>query len=333
MADTTPASSLLEQLSAELMAHAPFAQMQPEHVRQFVTAAREAYYAPGEVVLEPAMGPVRTLLLLRQGRITARRGAGAGRQSAVRSRATCSRSVHCSRRARCARPTPHSDDCFCLLLPADAVQALARASTPFADFLERRALHFFELAQQALRETYASEALHEQSLEAPLSTLRRKPLLACAADTALAQALALMHERRVGSVVVVDAQRAPQGILTRHDILGRVTLPALPLATPIGAVMSAPVHVLEATRHAAGRGAADVAPWHAPRAGVRARRAGRHRVGARPVRAAAPVAQGPVDAHPRGAPTCRRCSARRTTSGASRATCSARACRRASSPN
>ncbi|HET9206599.1 MAG TPA: DUF294 nucleotidyltransferase-like domain-containing protein, partial [Burkholderiaceae bacterium] len=100
---------------------------------------------------------------------------------------------------------------------------------------------------QALHETYASQALHEQALEAPLSTLRRKPVLTCSADAPLAQALAMMHERRVGSVVVVDAQEAPQGILTRHDILGRVTLPARPLATPIGAVMSAPVHVLDAT--------------------------------------------------------------------------------------
>jgi CBS domain-containing protein len=34
------------------------------------------------------------------------------------------------------------------------------------------------------------------------------------------------------------------GILTRHDILGRVTLPQRPLSDPIEAVMSAPVHTL-----------------------------------------------------------------------------------------
>jgi CBS domain-containing protein len=54
-----------------------------------------------------------------------------------------------------------------------------------------------------------------------------------------------MHERRVGSVVVVDGQGAPRGILTRHDVLGRVTLPALSLATPIEAVMSTPLHWLD----------------------------------------------------------------------------------------
>jgi CBS domain-containing protein len=246
MTDTTPASTLLEQLSAELMAHAPFAQMQPVHVRQFVAAACEDYYAPGEVLLEPAMGPVRSLLLLRRGRVTGRRGAGP--TGSLQYEPGELFPVGALLAARPVRSTyTAQDDCFCLRLPADAVQALAHDSTPFADFLERRALHFFELARQALRETYASEALHEQALEAPLSTLRRKAVLSCTADIALAQALAQMHDQGVGSVVVVDAQQMPRGIVTRHDILGRVTLPALPLATPIGAVMSAPVHVLEAS--------------------------------------------------------------------------------------
>jgi CBS domain-containing protein len=244
MPDSTPATSLLESLGAELSRHVPFAEMRPEHVRQFVTAAREAYYAPGEVVLEPASGPVSALVLLRQGRITGHRG-GAGPGSNLQYEPGELFPVGALLAERPVRSTYSAqDDCFCLLVPADAVRELARVSAPFADFLERRALHFFELAQQALREAYASQALHEQSLEAPLSSLPRKAVLACTPDTTLADALARMHQQRVGSVVVVDADRVPQGILTRHDMLGRVTLPALPLATPIGRVMSTPVHVL-----------------------------------------------------------------------------------------
>jgi CBS domain-containing protein len=243
MSDTTPASSLLDHLSIELMRHVPFAQMRPEHVRQFVAGAREAYYAPGEVLIEPASGPPTELMLIRQGRVVSQRPGTADRllyepgelfPVAALLGARAVRSVYAAH-----------GDCFCLLLPADAVQALARASPPFAAFLEHRALHFFELAQQALREAYASEALHAQSLEAALSTLPRKQLLACTPDTPLQQALHQMHERHLGSVLVVNAQQAPQGILTRHDILGRIALPALSLATPIAQVMSAPVHVLD----------------------------------------------------------------------------------------
>ena len=48
----------------------------------------------------------------------------------------------------------------------------------------------------------------------------------------------------MGSVIVVDAAGAPLGILTRHDILGRVTLPQRPLSTPIAEVMTSPLHSL-----------------------------------------------------------------------------------------
>ena len=281
------------------MAHAPFAQMQPVHVRQFVAAACEDYYAPGEVLLEPAMGPVRSLLLLRRGRVTGRRGAGP--TGSLQYEPGELFPVGALLAARPVRSTyTAQDDCFCLRLPADAVQALARDSTPFADFLERRALHFFELARQALRETYASEALHEQALEAPLSTLRRKAVLSCTADIALAQALAQMHDQGVG--LGCGGGRAANAAGHRHA-------PRHPRPRDLaGAAAGHPDRCRDecagararGERDAAGRGAADVAPWRAPCAGVRTRRAGRHRVGARPVRAAAPVAQGLVDAHPCG---------------------------------
>jgi CBS domain-containing protein len=245
MADTTPAATLLEHLGAELMRYVPFAQMRPEHVRQLVVGAREAYYAPGEVVMEPASGPATELIVVRQGHITGRRGVAALAGSLQYEPGDLF-PVGALLGARPVTSTyTANDDCFCLLLPAETVHSLARVSAPFADFLERRALHFFELAREALRQTYASEALQQQSLEASLSTLLRKSPVACAPDTPLQQALTRMHERHVGSVVVVDGQQVPQGILTRHDILGRVTLPALPLTTPIARVMSTPVHVLD----------------------------------------------------------------------------------------
>ena len=128
----------------------------PEHVRQFVAAAREVYYAPGDVVLEPAMGPPTGLHLLRQGHITGRRGIAA-LAGGLQYEAGDLFPVGAVLGARPVTSTyTASDDCFCLLLPAAAVKPLAAASPPFADFLERRGLQFFELSRQAMRESYAS---------------------------------------------------------------------------------------------------------------------------------------------------------------------------------
>ena len=128
-----------------------------------------------------------------------------------------------------------NDDCFCLLLPADAVQAAGRGE-PAVRRLPASAAPCTSSSWRARRCARATrrEALQQQSLEAKLSTLPRGSRWPARPTRRWRDALAQMHERHVGSVVVVDAQRAPLGILTRHDILGRVTLPALPLATPIG---------------------------------------------------------------------------------------------------
>ena len=243
----TPSPNLVGELGAELARHAPFAQMAPEHVAQFVLAATQVYHAPGELVWGPQGGTARTLWLLRQGSVTGASGAEGGSSEPFEFSAGDMFPVGAvlAGRAVTSTYTAHVD-CFSLALPAEEVQRLAAASPPFASFLQRRTAHYLELSRRAVQTAWASQTLAAQALEARLATLPRKQPLACGPATPLAEALAQMHERRVGSVMVVDEAMAPLGILTRHDILGRVTLPQLPLQTPLAQVMSAPVRCLDA---------------------------------------------------------------------------------------
>jgi CBS domain-containing protein len=241
---STPSSSLLGNLRIELMRVPPFALMAPAQVDRFIAQSAQAYFAPDEVVLSPDSGPVAALHLIRQGSISGRSGIAdmtgtfeyvAGDLFPV--------SAVLAGRAVTATYTAN-EDTFCLQLPRAAVQALAAESAPFADFLNQRVLHILQLSRQAVQAASSSQTLAEQSLEARLATLERRTPLACTGDTPLADALGRMHAQRVGSVIVVDADGAPQGILTRHDILGRVTLAQQPLQAPIRSVMSAPIHTL-----------------------------------------------------------------------------------------
>ena len=241
----SPSSSLGANLRAELQQWAPFAQMAPAHLERFLHAATEVYFAPEETVLSPADGVVRRLLLVRRGAVSGRPdrpGAGAAFQcepgdlfplgAALGARAVTS--VYTA-----------VGDTFCLQLALDAVQALARESAPLADFLNRRVEQFLAMSRRALQASVASQTLAEQSMATPLRELLRAPVAAVGPATPLAEALQMMHERRIGSVLVLDpASGAALGMLTRHDILGRVTLAQQPLATPIAEVMSAPVRTL-----------------------------------------------------------------------------------------
>ncbi|MES2960531.1 MAG: DUF294 nucleotidyltransferase-like domain-containing protein [Pseudomonadota bacterium] len=238
----TPSASLTTNLRNELQRWPPFAQMMPEHVDRFIQSATQAYYEPHEMVLSPAAGAVTHLLLIRRGNVSGRRGSaesagayeyGAGEMFPVGA-------------ALAARPVAStyvaSSDTFCLELPLVAMHELAQDSAPFADFLNRRVQQFLALSKRSLQVAYASQTLAEQSLETPLGDLLRRSAVGVPPSTPLSSALQTMHAKRIGSVLVLhEDSGAALGILTRHDILGRITLAELPLSTPIEEVMSAPV--------------------------------------------------------------------------------------------
>lgn len=241
----TPSTSLLANLRAELQQWSPFAQMAPAHVDRFAQAATQVYFEPDETVLSPTDGVVRHLMLVRRGAVSGR----PDRDGALAAFQCDPGDLFPLGAAMAARAVTSVytavGDTFCLQVPLDAVQALARESAPLADFLNRRVEQFLAMSRRALQASVASQTLAEQSMATPLRELVRAPALGVRAETPLAEALQLMHDRRIGSVLVLDADSGTaQGLLTRHDILSRVTLAQRPLTTPISAVMSAPVHTL-----------------------------------------------------------------------------------------
>ena len=72
----------------------------------------------------------------------------------------------------------------------------------------------------------------------PLRTLVRREPVHCETGTAVRDALVAMRHERVSSIAVVDDRQRPIGIFTLTDLLDRVVLPGLDLATPIAEVMS-----------------------------------------------------------------------------------------------
>lgn len=93
---------------------------------------------------------------------------------------------------------------------------------------------------------HATTRVIVQSMYSPLSTvIRRKPVW-CPPVTPLNTVLATMRERRIGSMIVADAEtQAPLGIFTLHDLLERVALEQCDLDQPIEGVMTSPVVTLE----------------------------------------------------------------------------------------
>ena len=241
-----PAShSLVQNLRQQIMQSLPFSKMAENDVDFFITASSEAYFAPKEVILSPADGPPQFLYLIRQGRVSGRRDIPGITETAFALDAGNLFSIGSAFANRPVSTTYSAiDDCFCLLFPVESMRQLASQSKPFSEFLNNRVWGLLEESRAALRNSFASQALAEQSLESRLGDLPLKKPLTTAPNTPLRDALTQIHEKKVGSILVVENDRTILGILTRYDVLSRVTLQNIDLNTPISAVMSLGVKTL-----------------------------------------------------------------------------------------
>lgn len=241
-----PASnSLLQNLGQQLMQSLPFSKMAQKDVVFFLSSSREAYFAPKEVILSPADGAPQYLYFIRQGRVSGRRDIPGIEETAFLLDAGSLFSIGSAFANRPVSTTYSAvDDCFCLLFPVDAMRQLALQSAPFSEFLNNRVWGLLQESRIALRNSFASQALAEQSLESRVGDLALKKPLTIGPNKSLREALTLIHEKKVGSILVAEDKRTILGILTRYDVLSRVTLRNLDLSTPISAVMSTDVKTL-----------------------------------------------------------------------------------------
>jgi CBS domain-containing protein len=241
----TPSQRLRAHLRAQMQRHEPFSRLEPASMEALLDGVRESYHAPGEVILGPQAGAVERLRWVRSGAV---RGTGSGGEVfEIEAGEVFPVGAVLAERAVTSRYEA-VDDVFCLEIDASVLRETARRDPTLADFLQRRMRHLLALAARATQAVTASQVLEQQSFEAPLSTLVGREPVAIGPDASLLEGLERMSRERVGSVVVVDEEGHPLGILTQQDLLGRIVLhePAPPLSTtPMRAVMSAPVLTLE----------------------------------------------------------------------------------------
>lgn len=81
-----------------------------------------------------------------------------------------------------------------------------------------------------------------QAMYSPLGSLIRRKPETVPLDATVRQAIRVMDEKRIGSIIVADeGGRLPLGIFTLRDLLHRVALPGCTLDLPIASVMTAGV--------------------------------------------------------------------------------------------
>ncbi len=94
-------------------------------------------------------------------------------------------------------------------------------------------------------ETSATQML-AQSMYSPLASVVRRAPISCPPGTPLHDALTLMREHRIGSMIVAEGEtRSPIGIFTLRDLLDKVAVGHCDLDQPIDQVMTSPLVTLD----------------------------------------------------------------------------------------
>jgi CBS domain-containing protein len=221
--------------------HAPFDRMELAHVMWMLEHMTLGYYAEGEVIVSPEQGAVNRFLVIKQGMVHGEQNVAHASEADTwleLAEGECfplgallaNRSVASVYRA--------GSDTFCYELPAAFFLELIGTSAAFRDFCTRRIANLLEHSKQVIQAQYSHSSVEQQSLASPLSAIVRRAPVTCAPDTSVRQALEVMREQRIGSMVAADADGRPLGILTLHDVLDRIAIPQIDLEQPVIEVMS-----------------------------------------------------------------------------------------------
>ncbi len=242
----SPSGQMLDYIKQRLIKHAPFSEIPSDVLDCLLEGCSETYFAPNELIVRPEDGPPQYLYYVIRGSAVGRKGLADIASTGFQYEAGEMFPVNAFLAKRAVTATYSArEDTFCLMFTFDAVQALARQSPVFSDYLTRRTMQFLDLSRKAIQVAYSSQTLAEQTLEKPLRDVCRHSPFSCTASTPLKQVLEVMHEHRIGSMIVVDDAMKVQGILTRQDVLSRVAMAQKPLSTAVSEVMNTPVHTLE----------------------------------------------------------------------------------------
>jgi CBS domain-containing protein len=228
-------------------AHVPFDRMEPAHLLWMLERMQLGYYAKDEIIMSPDQGVVDHFLVVKQGEVHGeQKVADASDADAWMElgEGECFPLGALLANRPVASLYRAGKDTFCYQLPVADFHTLMGMSAPFRDFCTRRIASLLEHSKQIIQAQYTQSGAEQQSLTSPLSAIIRRLPITCSPQTSIREVMTRMHDLRVGSMVAVDDEGRPLGILTLPDVLERIALPQLDLELPVITVMTMQLNTL-----------------------------------------------------------------------------------------
>ena len=224
-----------------LQPYPPFDRMEAESLRFLAEHVSLAHYPDGARILASETGVARTLHIVQRGRVRVVRSGGERKLEPLSITLGPGQSFSIgalmAQRETVAAYVARGD-VFCYELPAEDFFTLTQKSTVFNLFCTQYIAALLRQSQQQLQLQFAQRAAEQKTMNSPLSMVVTREPVAVAPETSVRTVVELMASQHLGSMVVVDAEQQPLGILTLSDILKRIVLPGVSLEQSIASVMS-----------------------------------------------------------------------------------------------
>lgn len=218
----------------------PFNQMESAHLAYLVENCQLRFYAAGDTIIKPDDGPVEQFFIVKQGRVHGERPHSARKGTETTFEITTGECFPLAALiGERATRTEHlaGEDTFCLLLNKPAFIKLFALSNPLRDFALRGVSSLLDQVNQQVQMRAVETLGAQYSLDTRLGELSMRMPISCAPAMPLRDAVKLMHEQQVGSIVIVDPAGKPLGIFTLRD-LRRVVADGSVLEQPITNLMT-----------------------------------------------------------------------------------------------
>ena len=199
----------------------PFNQMENAHLAFLVEQCQLRFYGPGDSILKPSGGPVEHFYIVKQGRVVGERpGLNPEAAETTFEITTGECFPLAALLGERATRTEHkaAEDTFCLQLNKPAFIKLFALSSPFRDFALRGVSSLLDQVNQQVQQKAVETLGTQYSLNTRLGELAMRHPVTCSPATPLREAVTLMHEQQVGSIVIVDEHKAPLGVFTLRDL-------------------------------------------------------------------------------------------------------------------
>lgn len=225
-------------LAETIRPYPPFDRFEPEALSFLNQHLQTARYSAASVLVSPEQGEVQAMFIITRGKVQAASPGASGDADLTISVGECFPIGALSGRRASANVYTAVTEVEACLLPADAFHQLMALSPAFSRHCTGYLASLVNQSRQQLQAHFAQQANEAQSLNTRLIDLIKRPPISVNAMTPIRRAVEIMGEHKTGSVVAVNGDGAPIGLITQSDVVRRVVLGRVPLEQPLSDVMS-----------------------------------------------------------------------------------------------